>query len=151
MPQKRCCSVLHAAITSLNFFHEIWTITLADIKADRSCQTSEQRPSICFGRPVLSEDLTGRRKKTTRSRCVCDVSLLFFFTHRRKKGESIQVWVVTLMTRSPLTFKLHLTVNFRGTDVSARAQADAGSGARRLSNHLENTGNTRCFHFLLTF
>lgn len=47
------------------------------------------------------------------------------FSQKRKKGESIQVWVVTLMTRSPLMFELHLTVNFRGADVSARAQADA--------------------------
>lgn len=82
--------------------------------------------------------------------CLCCFFPLLF-SHRRKKGKSIQVQVVTLMTRSPLTFKLRLTVNFRGTDVSAQAQADACFSARRLSNHLENTGNTRCFHFQLTF
>lgn len=82
--------------------------------------------------------------------CVCDVSVLFLHTGG-KKGKYVQVWVVTLMTRSPLTLKLHLTVNFRGADVSARDQADAGFGAKRLSSHLENTGSVRCFHFLLTF
>lgn len=55
------------------------------------------------------------------------------------------------MTQSPLMFKLPLTVNFRGTDVSARAQADTSFGAKRLSNRSENTGNTVCLHFELVF
>ncbi len=100
---------------------------------------------------VCSEDLIEKTHFLTYHDVFCDVSFVSFFSHRRKKGKSIQVWVVTLMTRSPLTLKLHLTVNFRGTDVSARAQADAGFSARQLSNHLENTGNTRCFHFQLAF
>lgn len=122
---------------------------LADIKEDK-CQTSKQHPTISWVNLFCSDDLI----KKTHFLTYHDVmfpSSSFFFSHQRKEGKSIQVWVVILMTRSSLTFKLHLTVNFRGTDASARAQADADFSARRLSNHLENTGNARCFHFQLAF
>lgn len=152
-PQESSCSVFHAAINHFcisSMKYEEWKLHHANILKEMDhveCQNCIQVSAGSTCRPWRSH---WKNMCPNTSRCVCDVSFYLFFTPG-KKGESIQVWVVTLMTRSPLTFKLLLTVNFRGTDVSAGAQADTGFSARRLSNHLENTGNTRCFHFLLTF
>lgn len=61
--------------------------------------------------------------------CICNVSVVCFNAAGRK-GESVQFCLVTLATRSPVMFKVRLTVNSRGTDVSAWAQAEASFCAR---------------------
>lgn len=85
-PRESCCSVLNAARTPLNVFHEIWTMRATVQEMDHV----EHQHCVQLSAEPTCEDLI-RKKHWLTHRNLFVMFLPSLFSHRRQKGEGVQV------------------------------------------------------------